>query len=91
MIVNLGNYPIVGSSPDNQRKTVIKQNPLHLLKSIKDTIQILYYNLQRNKTCPKIVFKTPTSWAVVAQAFNPSTWEAEAGRFLGSRPAWSTK
>jgi hypothetical protein len=28
------------------------------------------------------------SWAVVAHAFNPSTWEAEAGRFLSSRPAW---
>jgi hypothetical protein len=27
---------------------------------------------------------------VVAHAFNPSTWEAEAGRFLSSRPAWST-
>jgi hypothetical protein len=23
---------------------------------------------------------------VVAHAFNPSTWEAEAGRFLSSRP-----
>jgi hypothetical protein len=29
------------------------------------------------------VLKTmPTSQAVVAYAFNPSTWEAEAGRFL---------
>jgi hypothetical protein len=28
---------------------------------------------------------------VVAHAFNPSTWEAEAGEFLSSRPAWSTK
>jgi hypothetical protein len=28
---------------------------------------------------------------IVAHAFNPSTWEAEAGRFLSSRPAWSTK
>jgi hypothetical protein len=28
---------------------------------------------------------------VVAHSFNPSTWEAEAGRFLSSRPAWSTK
>jgi hypothetical protein len=28
---------------------------------------------------------------VVAQAFNPSTWEAEAVGFLSSRPAWSTK
>jgi hypothetical protein len=27
---------------------------------------------------------------VVAHAFNPSTWEAEAGRFLSSRPAWSS-
>jgi hypothetical protein len=25
--------------------------------------------------------------AVVAHAFNPSTWEAEAGGFLSSRPA----
>jgi hypothetical protein len=29
------------------------------------------------------------SRAVVAHAFNPSTWEAEAGGFLSSRPAWS--
>jgi hypothetical protein len=26
---------------------------------------------------------------MVAQAFNPSTREAEAGGFLSSRPAWS--
>jgi hypothetical protein len=30
-------------------------------------------------------------WAVVAHAFNPSTWESEAGGFLSSRPAWSTE
>jgi hypothetical protein len=28
---------------------------------------------------------------VVAHAFNPSTWEAEAGRFLGSRTARTTQ
>jgi hypothetical protein len=28
---------------------------------------------------------------VVAHAINPSTWEAEAGEFLSSRPAWSTE
>ena len=27
----------------------------------------------------------------MVHAFNPSTWESEAGRFLNSRPAWSTK
>ena len=33
------------------------------------------------------------SWcrAVVAHAFDPSTWEAEAGGFLSLRPAWSTE
>jgi hypothetical protein len=31
------------------------------------------------------------SLAVLAHAFNPSTWEAEAGGFLSSRPAWSTE
>jgi hypothetical protein len=30
-------------------------------------------------------------WAVVVHAFNLSTREAEAGRFLNLRPAWSTK
>jgi hypothetical protein len=28
---------------------------------------------------------------VVVHAFNPSTWEVEAGGFLSSRPAWSTE
>jgi hypothetical protein len=28
---------------------------------------------------------------MVAHAFNPSTWEAEAGGFLSSKPAWSTE
>jgi len=28
---------------------------------------------------------------MVVYAFNLSTWEAEAGEFLSSRPAWSTK
>jgi hypothetical protein len=32
-----------------------------------------------------------TERGMVAHAFNPSTWEAEAGGFLSSRPAWSTE
>jgi hypothetical protein len=35
--------------------------------------------------------KRKLSRAVVVHAFNPSTWEAEAGGFLSLRPAWSTK
>ena len=35
--------------------------------------------------------KTAKEPGVVTHAFNPSTREAEAGRFLSSRPAWSTK
>jgi hypothetical protein len=31
------------------------------------------------------------NWVVVAHAFHPSTWEAEAGKSLSSRLAWSTK
>jgi hypothetical protein len=35
--------------------------------------------------------KKKKSQAVVVHAFNPSTWEAEAGRFLSLRPAWFTE
>jgi hypothetical protein len=42
---------------------------------------------------PQVLFlrNEQFSRAVVAHAFNPSTWEAETGGFLSSRPAWSTK
>jgi hypothetical protein len=35
--------------------------------------------------------KKKKSRALVVHTFNPSTREAEAGGFLSSRPAWSTK
>jgi hypothetical protein len=35
--------------------------------------------------------KIDLSRAVVEPAFNPSTWEADAGRSLSSRSAWSTE
>jgi hypothetical protein len=41
---------------------------------------------QNNKTKRN---KNQNLRAVVVHAFNPSTWEAEAGRFLSSRAAWS--
>ena len=36
-------------------------------------------------------FENILSRAVVVHIFNPSTWQAEAGKFLSSRPAWSTE
>jgi hypothetical protein len=36
-------------------------------------------------------FEEDIKLGVVVHAFNPSTWEAEAGGFLSLRPAWSTK
>jgi hypothetical protein len=53
---------------------------------------------QHSKTQIKEIFKSfitfsymHMSQAVVAHAFNPSTWEAEAGGFLSSRPVWCTE
>jgi hypothetical protein len=40
----------------------------------------------------KLYFKNKyLFWVVVLHNFNPSTQEAEAGGFLSSRPAWSTR
>jgi hypothetical protein len=45
-----------------------------------------YQSTENNLKC-----KINHQMGVVAHAFNPSTREAEAGGFLSSRPAWSTK
>jgi hypothetical protein len=42
-------------------------------------------------TVTRVVKSQSLGLGVVAHTFNPSTWEAEAGGFLSSRPAWSTK
>jgi hypothetical protein len=34
---------------------------------------------------------TPSSGKKLIWWLNPSTWQAEAGRSVSSRPAWSTK
>jgi major histocompatibility complex class I len=39
----------------------------------------------------KSISKMKLSWVVVVHVFNSRTWEEEAGRFLSSRPAWSTE
>jgi hypothetical protein len=45
-------------------------------------IKLMHYN------CLKSLIAKP---GVATHAFNPGTGEAEAGGFLSSRPAWSTK
>jgi hypothetical protein len=35
--------------------------------------------------------KSNNCWAVVVHTFNSRIWEAETGRFLSLRPAWSTE
>jgi hypothetical protein len=47
--------------------------------------------LEKQTNKQKTTIKKQLCRAVVAHAFNPSTWEAEAGGFLSSRPAWSTE
>ena len=39
----------------------------------------------------RALFKKPLCQVMVTHAFNPSTWEAEAGGSLSSRTAWSTE
>jgi hypothetical protein len=41
--------------------------------------------------CAKRVTIKKMSQAVMVHTFSPSTWEAEAGGSLSSRPAWSTE
>jgi hypothetical protein len=42
----------------------------------------------RGKSTKCIYKETEENRAVVVYAFNTRTWEAEADRFLSSRPAW---
>jgi hypothetical protein len=48
-------------------------------------------HIKNKAACVCLLFKNPHgAGAVVAHDFDPSTWEAEAGRFLSLRPVWST-
>jgi hypothetical protein len=44
-----------------------------------------------SRTCGQLIEIHYAKPGIVVHTFNPSTWEAEAGRFLSSRPTWSTK
>jgi major histocompatibility complex class I len=38
-----------------------------------------------------VTLKTHSQPGLFMHAFNPSTWESEAGGFLSSKPAWATE
>ncbi|XP_031207261.1 5-phosphohydroxy-L-lysine phospho-lyase isoform X6 [Mastomys coucha] len=60
---------------------ILVDSALRWLSKLTGHQVILQRNVKLQRTCR----------AVVAHTFNPSTWEAEAGGFLSSRPAWSTE
>jgi hypothetical protein len=62
----------------------IGEIPHFILFTLKDSIL-----LPNNEKF--VTLKNSNKLGMVAHSFNPSTWEAEAGGFLSSRPAWSTK
>jgi hypothetical protein len=53
------------------------------------TREQLLSSLEKEDSFP--YYKKACEPGVVVHAFNPSTWEAEAGGFLSLRPAWSTE
>jgi hypothetical protein len=57
------------------------------INSIK-SVTFLHSN---DEQAEKEIMKMTPHQAVMAHTFNPSTYKAEAGRFLSLRPGWSTK
>ena len=65
---------------------------LHLGQKRKVVIRRMYQSSAAEGFVFSYIFrKNHWCWAVVAHAFNPSTWEAEASEFLSSKPAWYTE
>jgi hypothetical protein len=64
-------------------------------KCVQNTVCVMVYSQSQHSGGRSVESLTVRGQSgkpgVVACAFNPSTWEAEAGGFLSSRPAWSTK
>jgi hypothetical protein len=58
--------------------------------SLSFSLSFFFFETCSQNTHIKLLKIIRLSQAVVAQAFNPSTWEAEVGGFLSLRLAWST-
>jgi hypothetical protein len=61
-----------------------KNSTRELLNLINSFSALAGYKIKSNKSMAFLYTKD------MAHTFNPSTWEAEAGRFLSSMPAWFT-
>jgi hypothetical protein len=95
-----------GRAPNLESATYTHSLSLSLFLSLSHSLALTLLHPLKNSTMP-FGWKKPTATlysvvlskkyrnksGVVAHTFSPSTWEAEieAGRFLSSRSAWSTK
>jgi hypothetical protein len=80
--------------PPVPRVFILTFNWLTLTENTNKSNRVTYgssYCNQLDQNQILLVKKQKQSRVVVAHAFNPSIWEAEAGEFLSSRPAWSTE
>jgi hypothetical protein len=65
---------------------------MQLIKIISPELQANSSNkVKNNNVRYQNITRMISSHVVVAHTFNPSTWKAEAGEFLSSRLACSTK
>jgi hypothetical protein len=99
--IHLGDLSVLTIyTPNSKVPTLTKEIPLKL-KTHTHPHTLIVGNLNnplspmeksfRQKLNKMLELKDVMKLDVVVHAFNPSTWEAEAGRFLSSRPAWSTE
>jgi hypothetical protein len=79
--------------PELHENPVSKTKP-NQIRSIYSKFVILLHRIGSLLGSPSEVILKGMRWegqTVMAHTFNPSTWDAEAGGFLSSRPAWSTE
>jgi hypothetical protein len=83
---------LLGSSATNSGWAIMKQCIPHPNVLGAPGRLTLWKKRRQNGKWPEHVAQRMYSEpGVVAHTFNPSTWEAEAGGFLSSRPLWATE